>query len=282
MEAVTFRYESNGKEIIELDGSGPYFADADVLRGYEVAYDMVKNAVTRFRRDAASFELPITISAKSPQEGAELLDRMQLAFDHDVRLGKPGRLILDGYYTHTFITAFALSREDMHDLFEIVVQANVLVPDPVWISEMTLEFNIDPGSDTVNGFDYAHDYSYDYTGGVYASKLENPLSWPCAARIVIYGPASNPCVYIGSNRYEVDVEVPDGGMLVIDGLDKSKIDLFDRYGRPENVFSSRIPGAPGSGTYIFEEVPPGYNAITWDGSFRLDVTLLGERSWVPC
>lgn len=41
MEAVTFRYVSNSNETIELDGSGPYFADADILRSYEVAYDMV-------------------------------------------------------------------------------------------------------------------------------------------------------------------------------------------------------------------------------------------------
>lgn len=282
MEAVTFRYESNGNDVIELDGSSSYFADADALRSYEVAYDMVKNAVTRFKRDAATFELPITISAETPDEGARLLDRMQLAFDHDVRLGKPGRIVLDGYYAQAFVTTFGLSCEEMHGLFEITTRATVLLPDPVWINERTVEFNIDPGSDAVNGLNYPHDYPYDYAGGVYVSKLVNLLSWPCAVRIVIYGPASNPYVHIGGNRYEVDVEVPDGGMLVIDGLDKSKIELRDQYGRAENVFSKRIPGIPGSGTYIFEEVPPGHHAITWDGTFRLDVTLLGERSWVPC
>ena len=282
METVTFRYVSNGNDVIELDGSGPYFADADTIRGYEVAYDMVKNAVTRFKREAATFELPITISAQTQQDGAQLLDRLQLALDYDVRLGKPGKLVLDGFYSHAYITAFAISTEDMHGLFEITVQTSVLVPNPVWISEKTLEFNIDPGSNAVNGFDYAYDYPHDYTGGVYASELENQLSWPCAARIVVYGPASNPCVFIGDNRYEVDVDVPEGGMLIIDGLDKSKIELLDRYGRSENVFSMRIAGVPGSGTYIFEEVPPGRHVITWDGTFRLDVTLLGERSWVPC
>lgn len=282
MEAVTFRYVSNSNEVIDLDGTGPYFADADALRGYEVAYDMVKNAVTRFTREAATFELPITVSAETPEAGATLLDRMQLAFDHDVRLGKPGRIILDGYYAQAFVTAFALSCEEMHGLFEITAQASVMLPDPIWISEMTIEFNIDPGSEARNGLNYPHDYPYDYAGGVYVSKLVNSLSWPCAARIVVYGPASNPYVHIGANRYEVDVEVPEGGMLVIDGLDKSKIELFDRFGRSQNVFFKRIPGAPGSGTYVFEEVPPGHHDITWDGTFRLDVTLLGERSWVPC
>lgn len=282
MEAVTFRYVSNSNETIELDGSGPYFADADILRSYEVAYDMVRNAVTRFKREPATFELPITVSAQTPEEGARLIERLQLAFDHDVRLGKPGRIVLDGHYAHAFVTTFGLSGEDMHWLFEVRVNATVLVPDPVWISDETLEFNIDPGSDAVNGLNYAHDFAFDYAGGVYASELENPLSWPCPARIVVYGPASNPYVYIGDNRYEIDVDVPEGGKLVIDGLDKSKIELFDRYGRAENVFSKRIAGAPGSGTYIFEEVPPGRHAITWDGTFHLDVTLLGERSWVPC
>lgn len=279
---MTFRYISNNRDTIEFDGESPYFADADVLRGYEISYDMVRNVVTRFKHDAAVVALPIKISASSPEEGAELFDKMQRAFEHDVRIGEAGRLELDSYHANVFITTFSVDPDDMHDLFEITVQASVLFPSGVWIRENTLNFSIGEDSDARNGFDYPYDFDFDYAGGVFASTLVNDFSWPCPVRIIVYGPASNPFVYIGDNRYEVDVDVPAGGKLVIDGMNKSKIDLLDQFGNVQNVFNRRIPGVAGSGTYIFEQVKPGHHAITWDGSFLLEVTLLGERSMVPC
>lgn len=279
---MTFRYVSNNGDTIEFGIGSPYYADADALRKYEVDYDMVRNAVTRFNHEAASIALAISISAGTQDEGAQLLDRLQQAFDHDVRSNKAGRLEIDEYYTHAFITTFGFSCDDSLGLWETEVDAKVLLPNPVWILESTRKFNPTDGNAERRGLNYPHNFPFNFCGGVATRRIVNPLSWECPVRIVIYGEAHNPYVYIGDNRYEVDVDVPAGGLLIIDCLDKSKIELRDQYGNSTNVFDKRISGVKGSGTYIFEPIPSGENAVTWDGSFPFDVTLCGERSWAPC
>lgn len=277
-----FRYVSNNGDTIEFGGNSPYFADPDDLRNYEVKYSLVRNTVTRFEREARATALPITISAATQEEGAALLDRLQQAFDHDVRAHKAGRFELDGYYTKAYVTTFGIETDDTMGLWEIELDTKVLLPNPVYILEQKKQFSPSREEDEVRGLNYPHNFPFNFCSGVTTGSLKNPLSWPCDVKIIIYGAASNPYIYIGDNRYEVDVEVPEGGLLIIDGLDKSQIELRDQYGRSENVFHRRISGVQGSGTYIFEQVPAGVNPITWDGSFAFDVILCGERSLVPC
>ena len=279
---MTFRYVSNNGDTIEFGGDSPYYADSDAMRSYEVKASLVRNAVTRFTHEAASVNLPISISAGTQEEGAALLDRLQQAFDHDVRANKAGRLEIDEYYANAFITTFGFDCDDALGLWETEVEAEVLLPNPVWILESRKSFNPSLGDVVSGGLNFPYNYPYNYCSGVTSRMITNPLSWPCAVRIVIYGEAHNPYVYIGDNRYEIDADVPEGGYLVIDGLDKSKIDLVDQYGNVTNVFDKRISGIAGSGTYIFEPIPSGYNPVTWDGSFKFDVVLCGERSWAPC
>lgn len=279
---MTFRYISNNGDTIDFGEGSPYYADSDELRKYEVKASLVRNAVTRFEHEAAKVTMPISISAATQEEGAALLDRLQQAFDHDVRSNRAGRLEIDEYYTGAFITTFGFDCDDALGLWETEVEAVVLMPNPVWVLESRREFNPKTGLEASRGLNYPHNFPYNFCSSVTARTITNPLSWPCAVRIVIYGEAHNPYIYIGDNRYEVDVDVPDGGILTIDGLDKSKIELRDQYGNVTNVFDKRISGAAGSGTYIFEPIKSGVNAITWDGSFKFDVILCGERSWAPC
>lgn len=279
---MTFRYVSNNGTTIELGLKSPYFADADAFREYGVAYNMVRNIVTRFSHDPKEYPLPITISAATQEEGATLLDRLQQAFDHDVRANKAGRIEIDDYWTKAFVTTFGLSCDESFGLWEIEVDTKVLLPDPVWVLERKRSFSTARDDDAAGGLNYPHNYPFNFYSGVTVDSIDNDLSWPCAVKIVIYGAASNPYVYIGDNRYEVDVEVPEGGLLIIDGLDKSQIELRDRYGNSQNVFNRRVSGTQGSGTYVFEPIPSGVNPVTWDGSFDFDVILCGERSWPPC
>lgn len=279
---MSFRYVSNNGDAIEFGGDSAFYADSDAFRTYDTDYTLVHNAVARFNREAASHELPITIFADTETQGAALLDRLQQAFDHDVRAHKAGRFEIDEYYAHAYVPTFTFACGDSHGLYEIEVKAKVLFPNPVWILESRKSFNPSDGGDTSRGLNYPYNFPFNFKAGVSIRQITNPLSWPCAVRIVIYGEAHNPYIYIGDNRYEVDVDVPDGGTLTIDGLDKSQIVLRDQYGNATNVFDRRISGAQGSGTYVFEPIPSGVNAVTWDGSFPFDVVLCGERSWAPC
>lgn len=277
-----FRYISHNGDVLDFDCDSPFYADPDSLRNYKVGYNLVRNTVTRFTREAAKIDFPITIFADTEREGARLLDRLQQAFDHDVREHTAGRLELDSYHTFAFVTMLEFDSDESNGLFEIEVSTELLVPRPVWILEETRSFSPAREDGEIDGLDYPYDFDFDFYSGSTSGSITNPLSWACDVRIVIYGAASNPYVFIGDNRYEVDVDVPEGGLLIIDGLDKSQIELRNQYGESENVFARRIDGAPGSGSYVFEKVRAGVNPVSWDGSFPFDITLCGERSFPPC
>lgn len=279
---MSFRYVSNNGDTIDFGLKSPYFADADALRSYQMDYSMVRNTVTRFSHDPASVPLPITISADTESQGSALLDRLQQAFEHDVRANEPGRFEFGDYYTQAFVVTFEFLCDDSLGLFEIELATKVLFPNPVWILESKRSFNPSTQDKSMRGLNYPHNFPFNFCSGVLSRRLVNPLSWPCPVKIIVYGAAKNPYIYIGDNRYEVDVDVAEGGLLIIDGLDKSKIELRDQYGNTSNVFNRRISGTQGSGTYIYEPIPRGESIVTWDGSFAFDVILCGERSLLPC
>lgn len=95
--------------------------------------------------------------------------------------------------------------------------------------------------------------------------------------IEAFGPVSSVLVSIGDNTYEIDESVPTGSKLVIDGLSKTaKIIAGD--GTEINVLDSRVgPQVKGSGYYIFEEVPSGYNTVVWNPKCLLRITVHEQR-----
>lgn len=279
---MSFYYEGSDGKRIELGGESPYFADPDALRNYEVDYSLIQNKVTRFTHDARKVDLPITITADTEEAGAALMEELVLAFERDIRNNAPGRFWIDDYWTQAFVQTLEFDCDGSHGLWEIELATKALLPEPVWVLERKREFSTKKDDDDRRGMNYPHNFPFNFCSGTGTGTITNSLAWPCDVRIVIYGAATNPYIYIGENRYEVDVEVPEGGTLTIDGLDKSQIVLRDSRGHAENVFHRRLQGTQGSGTYIFEQVPSGSQAVTWDGSFDFDVYLLGERSWPPC
>lgn len=282
----SFYYESSNGDVILFDkGTSPFYADADQLRNYDVSYETLRNSVTNLSHEPLTADLSILISADTQREGAALLDRLQQGFDADIRTRTPGRMWVDGSYTPVYIYSAGFDCDESLGLYEIAVSTSVLMPMGEWITEAAYNFSQDPMYDTRDGFDYPYDFNFNYGRPIQMAKIRNELAWPCAAKITIYGNASearNPAVFIGKNMYQVNVDIPLGGKLVIDGLDKSKIIMTDRQGTETNVFNKRASGEVGSGSYIFEPVPPGDNTVLWDGSFDVDVTLYQIRSWPTC
>lgn len=129
--------------------------------------------------------------------------------------------------------------------------------------------------------DYPFDYEYDYQKTSYAGSVEPSVLTPSDVHIVVYGPAVNPYVIVGGNRYEVDITVPAGGYLTVDGRDKTiKLTLAD--GTVQNAFSYGVRGGgAGGGSYIFERIPSGMNEVTFDGSFGFDLGWYEEEGEPP-
>lgn len=129
--------------------------------------------------------------------------------------------------------------------------------------------------------DYPHNYPYDYQKTSSTESITPSVLTPSDVRLVIYGPAVNPYVIVGDNRYQVNVTVPAGGYLTVDGRDKSiLLTLAD--GTVQNVFSSGVRGGgAGGGSYIFEQIPAGESEVTYDGSFGFDLGWYEEEGEPP-
>ena len=69
----------------------------------------------------------------------------------------------------------------------------------------------------------------------------------------------------------------DNVYVVVDGREKSVV-LYDIDGNATDAYALRQRGARGSGSYVFERVAPGYNAVAWDNSFGFEVRAYVERS----
>ncbi len=167
-------------------------------------------------------------------------------------------------------------------------KVKLYAPDPVWRRETSVSLLPASGED-VSGevLDYPHDYPHDYgVSSAPGAEILVPGHLPCDLRIRFFGYAVAPYVRIAGNTYQVNVTVPDGGYLTVDPLRKSSmagdsVVLTGPYGEAQDVFSKRLRGAEGSGSYIFQRVPPGSQQVTWPQSFGVDLTVIERRAGLP-
>lgn len=129
--------------------------------------------------------------------------------------------------------------------------------------------------------DYPHNFSYDFSKIAAAGSIESSVLSPSDVHLVIYGPAVNPYIIVGDNKYQANVTVPSGGYLTVDGREKTIV-LTLADGTTQNAFSYGVRGGgQGGGTYIFEPVPPGVQEVTYSGSFGFDLGWYEEEGEPP-
>lgn len=152
---------------------------------------------------------------------------------------------------------------------------------PVEVRNIKLEVGSEPTPYEATYLDYPHDYPYDYSKSSATDSITPSVLTPSDVRLVVYGAAVNPYIIVGGNRYQVNVSVPAGGYLVVDGREKTiMLTLAD--GTVQNVFSSGVRGdGAGGGSYIFERIPAGTSEVTYDGSFGFDLGWYEEEGEPP-
>ena len=115
------------------------------------------------------------------------------------------------------------------------------------------------------------------------AEIVNDTSIPQPVKLTIFGPCAQPYVIIGTNRYEVDVTVPSGSRLEIDGTgDVRTVTMVSGTGLATNCFAQAVRGSgKDSGRYVFQPLAPGTQPISWPGGFQFDLTVCEERSEPP-
>ena len=252
---------------MRIDGTWHY-GDTD-LHDYEWGYDTVNDRVAGFRREPRDFTIEVMMAGGSVDERNRATD----VFERDVAEMTPGTLRVGGSELRCWVTS---SSKSSWWFSEGIMGATLSVhaDDPVWTREAAFEFKKVAGTGDSTGLDYPFDYPFDYSSSGVSSQIASPFPAPSACRITVYGPAVSPYVIIAGNRYQVDATVPDGGLLVVDGLART-ITVSNADGQKMNAFSA---GVREDGANVFAKVPAGTHPVSWGGAFGFDVALIEERS----
>lgn len=271
------RYVNHFGSTFDFDAPGIY-THRDAIRDYSWSITLLNGRVSSASRAEATLSLVVNF-AMDPEGCEEQKKQLCRVLDADPLAGKTGRLYDDDWYIECILQS---SVKALWWYGNGCARCNLsfLASDPVWVRERVSVFS---KGDTSGGLNFPFDFPFGFeNAGAGTRFLENPGLEPSPMRITIYGPAKSPVVVVGGNRYEIDVDVDENGKLVIDGTCKT-IEVEDAYGRRENAFSKRLgTQREDSGTYAFQRLKPGHQAVSWDGSFAFEVVVFeraSEKGW---
>lgn len=261
-----FKYVNHLSEEIQFGEAGMYVDENDIR---DFAWDVISknDKYTGFKRTTATKKLPIRIADEDPEIANNLRNRLFEVCEKDILAVSPGRLVLGDYYIKGYITESATS--GFENRKTSVTNLTFETDNPFWIREETHVF----GYGSVDGdLDYKNDFPYDYTSNILGKQLVNPGFVSSNFRMLIYGPAGSPAVTIGGHTYKVNTSVEDHEYLQIDSIEKT-IELVKQNGERVNCFGSRDRDS-----YIFEKILSGTSNVALSSDFKVDITLLEERS----
>lgn len=258
-------------EAFELDGPYTYIGLGADLRAGNWLYSLEGHTVTNPRLGASEGE----IEAWSRLDVADGLSRIA---DADFASGVPGTFEGDGWYQRGYILSpkpVSIRRP------KCKLKIPVIMLDGAWRKEETLSMR--QASGDANGTKvYPYEYPYLYASEFGIRYIEVADAAPIPFRFVFYGPAVNPTVRIGSNRYQFNISVPEGGYLLVSTLPDAAVTLVDADGTRTDEFGCAIRGdGEGSGSYSFERLSPGVQEVWWSDMFGFDLALVHERSDFP-
>lgn len=207
-------------------------------------------------------------------------DALRLAADADLASMKPGTFDFDGWSQRCYIAGVEVKAVAGG---AAVVELEAVLLDGVWRKKDSYEFRPGAGSGTVgigHGYGYGYAYGYPYSEET-SREIEVDSIVASPFRIIVYGPAVRPSVTVGGNRYQVSTDVPDGGYLLIDSIEGTVTKVAKNGYRTNALPDAVLGGGVGSGSYIFEDIPAGTSAVSYDGSFGWDLEVYREDGAVP-
>lgn len=267
---IQMQYKNHINETVDF-GSGGIYVNASDLRDYEWDISTRGNRVSALSRGVATRTIPVVIYCSTAEEAVAAKNKLLEVAEKDVLAMQPGKLIVGGYYYRCYVTQ---SRKSTYARNPRYLEAELTVTSdkPVWIKETLYSFNAAQAGAQADFLDYPHDYPHDYTSSYAVQELPNSGFVGTNFRIDVFGACTNPAVTINGHVYQVNAALLAGEYLTIDSAQKTVIKTAQD-GTKTNLFNFR-----NKESYIFEQIPPGSNPVTWDGSFDFNVTILEERS----
>lgn len=231
-----------------------------------------KERLIKFTKESVNYQLTLTLRGDLDQR-KEMLNELIDCFEQDVINGEPGTIYVGEYYIKCFIVSSETKISEIRNCWSECL-VGIYCTDSFWHKERKYEFKKDVVKKSGENLDFPFDFPFDLTGdekGVGNVELNHYAS--CDFLLTIYGPCTNPRIVIGDNLYEVKTKLDDGEYLLVDSKEGTVVRVRTN-GMKVNEFDNRVtdPNSP------FEKVQPGYNIVSWDGSFGFDLMLFIERS----
>ena len=256
----------------------PYMLQTGDLFDYEWGYESVDTSalsgrITDFTRGITKKNLTLSILNYSKDAYYTAINVFHEATEVDVLETSPGKLYIGEQYLQCYIIA-SEKTEWENDIELLDNDIEIVAEYPFWITEQKYEFKPSTNEQTGEYLDFPFDFPFDLMGdeiGVGNINFEHYSS--CNFLMTIYGPCTNPRITVNGNLYEVKTKLDAGEYLLIDSREGTVLRIRTN-GIPVNEFDNRNTE---SGS-IFEQIQPGYNLVSWDGSFGFDMLIYLERS----
>lgn len=274
---VKMRYVgSKGDEIAFWGDRAPWQYGKSDLFNLKQSYRSVGGRVTDI--SCAIREIGLTVFMRGGS--LEERDRFYDIVSYDFRTLSPGKLYVGQSYLSCWFLDYEVA-EALKYKSQAVFDCTLLSDEPYWVRSK--RYTLTGGSGEIAGtLDYPHDYPYDYVRqSDNMEQITNPFSTPAKVNIAFAGPATEPYLRIGQNRYQVHCSVERGQLLLIKGFaPKQNIVIRHSDGTETSALSY---GERSDGSYIFADVPPGRHVAAWGGNNAIEVELFEQRSvpaWV--
>lgn len=258
---------STGAECV-LDGPGATRCTRGHAMDWTYAIKELNGHVAYTLLDPVEFSLDMIIFG----EGADAeLDRLADVIATDASTASFGKLYVGEWYR--VCVPFAIEHRFFEDDNAFGVTVSFRADDPAWIRTEEQELISAPS----DGLDFPHDYPHDLGVPAQTNSVRNRSSVACPVRIRVTGPATGWSVRIGTNVYRCAITLVSGEMATVDGSAET-ITVTRADGTQEDAFYTwQGTFKEGSGSYIFEPVPPGESPVSWEGCSGVAVTIYERR-----
>lgn len=291
----------------KLDLMKPPYLIRDIteLLDYDWRYRIDGNRISGFDKEISEIPLVLNIIGDTEREYVDACNHFFEVVETDIINNVKGKL----YYGENYILCNIVGNVKKDWFYNIGYELDyirIVTDHPYWCRDRTFRFyknteaildaenregisEIIQNSEIEQDYPYDYDYDfmsryrlakrnllYDYPNDYYKNHtvgiLDNDHFTESDFIMTVYGPCTQPEIWIGDKLYRVKAVLYDGEYMVIDSAARTLF-RYARNGVQENLYHMR------DNQYsVFERISPGKHTVKWNAQYSFDVKLRQERS----
>lgn len=253
----------------------PYLLQTGELFDYEWGYNSVvsysgQGKITSFSKEIKERPLTLSILNYSRESYERAIDLFFETVDFDVLNRSPGKLYVGDQYQKCYIITSEKTGWE-YDIELLDNTVTYVTEKSVWITEHPYYFRASEILSS-NNKRYPGRYAYRYANGLTNTSITNEHYAECNFRLIIYGPCTNPAIYVGGYGYLFKIVLEEGEYLEVDSAAET-VTKYMTSGIKVNAFNNR-----NFADSVFRPIQTGRQEVNWNGRFDFDLILLEERS----